>query len=211
MASRASSGKVLNAIAKNIPWMLGGSADLAPRTRRPDLRRGTSFSAERPPVATSTSAFANTPWAPRNGMALCGLRSYGSTFFVFSDYVRPAMRLAALMKLPVFYIFTHDSIGVGEDGPTHQPVEHSRPACDSRDDRDAAGDANEVVAAYEQLTAEGIAARVVSLPCWELFDAQPAQYRNEVLPPTVTARVAVETGVELGWQKYVGPAGGSSV
>jgi len=277
LASRASSGKVLNAVAKNIPWMIGGSADLAP-SNKSDL------------TFDGAGDFAADSYGGRNlhfgirehamaaicsGMALSGLKAYGATFFVFTDYMRPSMRLAALMKLPVLYVLTHDSIGVGEDGPTHQPIEHlaalrampnmlvMRP-----------GDANEVaeayrvliprkdapgslvltrqnlptldrakyapatgvakggyvladapdgkpdviliatgselslaVEAYEQLTAEGVNARVVSLPCWELFEEQPEAYRNEVLPPEVTARVAVEVGVELGWSRYVGPAG----
>jgi transketolase len=210
-----------------------------------------------------------------NGMALCGLRAYGATFFVFTDYMRPAMRLAALMRLPVFYILTHDSIGVGEDGPTHQPVEHlaalrcipgmvtlrpadanevceayrailqlkDRPAAlvltrqnlptldrtkfapasglhkggyvladaaDGKPDVILIATGSEVslcVQAYEQLTAEGTKARVVSLPSWELFDAQPADYRDSVLPPDVTRRVAVEMGVEQGWRKYIGDSG----
>jgi transketolase len=210
-----------------------------------------------------------------NGLALCGLRPYGATFFVFSDYLRPSVRLSAMMELPVLYIFTHDSIGVGEDGPTHQPVEHlaalrsipglitirpadanevieayrfamlrkkgpvalvltrqNLPTLDRSQYGSAAGlhqgayvlaDANagkpdvlliatgsEVplcLAAYDQLQAEGIRARVVSMPSWELFDAQPADYRDAVLPPDVTARVGVEAGVELGWSKYLGPRG----
>jgi transketolase len=210
-----------------------------------------------------------------NGMALCRLRPYAATFFVFSDYMRPSVRMAAIMGLPVIFVFTHDSIGVGEDGPTHQPVEHLaalraipgliviRPG-DANEvseayravlplvDRPAAlvltrqnlptldrakyasargvakggyvlaeapggkpqviliGTGSEVgvcVAAYEKLAAEGVAARVVSLPSWELFDAQPAEYRHSVLPPEVTRRVAVEAGVRQGWCKYLGPSG----
>jgi transketolase len=277
VASRVSSGKVLNQVAKNVPWLVGGSADLAPSTKtllefdgagefRSDNYAGRNFH-----FGVREHAMA----AVCNGMTLCGLRTYGATFFVFADYLRPAMRLAAMMGLPVLYIFTHDSIGVGEDGPTHQPVEQLaalrsipglvviRPA-----------DANEVAEAYrvvmslrdrpaalvltrqnlptldrtkvataaglhlggyvladapdgkpdviliaggsevspclearDMLAAEGINARVVSLPSWELFEAQPAEYRESVLPPDVTARVGVEMGVELGWSKYVGPAG----
>ncbi len=211
-----------------------------------------------------------------NGMASAGLRPFGATFFVFTDYMRPSIRLAAIMGLPVFYVFTHDSIGVGEDGPTHQPIEHLaalraipnllviRPATPTKWPRpiasvlplknqgrrpwcsrgrtcprstarsmppppalrqggyvlaDAAdgkpeviliGTGSEVslcVAAYEKLSAEGIKARVVSLPCWELFDAQPAGYRDAVLPPDVTRRVAVELGIEQGWWKYIGRCG----
>ena len=277
MASRASSGKVLNQIATRVPWLLGGSADLAPSNNsllkfdgagdfEPDNYAGRNFHFGIREHAMGTVC---------NGMALCGLRAYGATFFVFSDYMRPSIRLAALMGLPVFYIFTHDSIGVGEDGPTHQPIEHLaalraipnllvfRPAdanevaeaykvvlplknqpaalvltrqnlptldrakyapadglhrggyvlADSPDGRPEViliGTGSEVslcVAAHEKLLAEGVKARVVSMPCWELFDAQPAEYRESVLPPDVTCRVAVELGIEQGWQKYIGPGG----
>lgn len=206
-------------------------------------------------------------------MALAGLRPYGGTFLVFSDYMRPAIRLAALMRVPALYIFTHDSIGLGEDGPTHQPVEHlaalraipdllvmrpgdanetaaayrtilpihdrpvaliltrqNLPTLDREKYASADGVArgayvladsdnpqvilmatgSEVslcVEAYEQLKAEGIAARVVSMPCWELFEDQDQAYRDSVLPPQVTARVAVETAVQQGWDRYLGPGG----
>jgi len=277
MASRVSSGKVLNQIAKNIPWMLGGSADLAPSNKSNLTFEGAgefqagSYAGRNFHFGIREHAMA----AICNGMALCGLRSYAATFFVFTDYMRPSMRLAALMKLPVFYILTHDSIGVGEDGPTHQPVEHLaalraipnlavfRPA-DANEvvesykailrlkDQpaalvltrqnlptlnrtkyapaagvqkggyvliDAAGGWPEVILmasgsevslcleAYEQLAAEGISARVVSMPCWELFDRQPAEYRDSVLPPEVTRRVAVEAGVKQGWERYLGIEG----
>ena len=210
-----------------------------------------------------------------NGMALTGLRPFGATFFVFADYMRPSIRLAAIMGLPVFYVFTHDSIGVGEDGPTHQPIEQlaslraipnltvirpgdanevieayrsalvntkgptalvlSRqnlptldrskyaPAAGARKGgyvlADAADGKPEViligtgselslcVSAYEKLAAEGIQARVVSLPSWELFDAQPQAYRDSVLPPAVKKRVAVELGIDQGWCKYIGRCG----
>jgi transketolase len=210
-----------------------------------------------------------------NGLALSGIRPYGATFFVFSDYVRPSVRLSSLMRLPVLYIFTHDSIGLGEDGPTHQPVEHlaacraipglvvlrpgdanevseSYRALLSLSDRPAAlvlsrqnvptldrakyapasgarrgayvladaapgqpeviliGTGSELmlcVAAYEQLVAAGVKARLVSMPSWELFDSQDAAYRDSVLPPTVTARVAVEAGLRMGWDKYIGLGG----
>jgi transketolase len=213
--------------------------------------------------------------AALNGMSLSYIRPFGATFFVFTDYLRPSMRLSALMRLPVIYVFTHDSIGLGEDGPTHQPIEHlaaaraipnllvmrpgdanevveawrvimqqtarpvalvltrqNLPTLDRAKYAPAAGVArgayvladakgskpqvilmgtgSEVslcVAAYEQLTAEGIAARVVSMPCWELFDEQDAKYRESVLPSAVTARLGVETGVEQGWEKYLGPQG----
>ena len=276
MASRVSSGKVLNQVGKNIPWMLGGSADLSPSNKSTlDFDNTGEFSAEN--YAGRNFHFGIREHAMAaicNGMALSGLRAYGATFFVFTDYMRPPMRLAALMKLPVFYIFTHDSIGVGEDGPTHQPVEHLaalraipglnvlRPA-DANEvaeayrailgrndgpsalvltrqnlptlDRteyapadglqkggyvlaDADGKADVIliatgselslcVEARRQLAGDGIKARVVSLPCWELFDAQPDEYRRSVLPPEVTVRVAVEAGIEQGWSKYVGDAG----
>ena len=214
--------------------------------------------------------------AAANGMALSDLRPYGSTFFVFTDYLRPSMRLAAIMDLPVIHVFTHDSIGVGEDGPTHQPIEHlaalraiprllvlpprrcqrSRPKriarCLKRTiarsrlsltrqnlptldrtkyaaglrrrarrlyagrragrqaGRDPVGTGSELplaVAAHEKLTAAGVKSRVVSMPCWELFDEQTQAYRDSVLPPAVTARVAVEAGVELGWERYLGLSG----
>ncbi len=277
MASRASSGKVLNQIAPRVPWLLGGSADLAPSNNSllkcegagdflHDNHAGRNF---------HFGIREHAMGAVCNGMALCGLRPYGATFFVFSDYMRPSIRLASIMRLPVFYIFTHDSIGVGEDGPTHQPIEHlaalraipnllvirpadanevseaykvvlplkDRPAAlvltrqnlptldrqkyasaeglrqggyiladaaDGRPEVILIGTGSEVslcAAAYEQLTAEGVKARVVSLPCWELFDAQPEEYRNSVLPPEATRRVAVELGIRQGWDKYIGPAG----
>ena len=283
MASRVSSGKVLNQIGKNIPWMLGGSADLSPSTKSTlNFDNTGDFSAE--DYAGRNFHFGIREHAMAsicNGMALSGLRAYGATFFVFTDYMRPPMRLAAIMKLPVFYIFTHDSIGVGEDGPTHQPVEHLaalraipglnvlRPAdanevaeayrailgrsdgpsalvltrqnlptldrseyapaaglqkggyvladgCDCKSDNGGKPDVILIATGSElslcvearlQLAGEGIKARVVSLPCWELFDAQPAEYRRSVLPPEVTARVAVEAGIEQGWSKYVGDTG----
>jgi len=277
IASRNSSGKVLGAVAEHVPWMLGGSADLAPSTKTllkfgdvadfaPGNHRGRNFH-----FGIREHAMA----AACNGMALSGLKAYGATFFVFTDYMRPSMRLAAMMKLPALYVLTHDSIGVGEDGPTHQPVEHlaalraipnllvMRPG-DANEvaeayrtlvprkdapaalvltrqnlptlDRekyapaagvarggyvlaDAPGAAPELiligtggelslcVEAHEQLAADGVRARVVSLPCWELFEQQEPAYRDEVLPPEVTARVAVEAGVALGWERYLGPAG----
>ncbi|WP_460168390.1 transketolase [Thermostilla marina] len=276
MATRASSGKVLNAIAKNLPWLVGGSADLAPSNNTElKFEEAGHFSAE-------NRAGRNLHFGIRehvmgsiaNGMALCGLKAYTGTFFVFSDYMRPPMRLAALMELPVVYIFTHDSIGVGEDGPTHQPVEHLaalraipnltviRPA-DANEVAEAyrvairstrtptalvltrqalptvdrgelapaselakgayvlkdAPDGNPAVvligtgsevaaclAAQEQLAGKGIAARVVSMPSWELFDAQDAAYKASVLPPEVP-RVAVEAGIDQGWHKYIGEHG----
>lgn len=275
MASRVSSGKVLNQVAKNLPWLLGGSADLGP-SNKSELDNAGSFTAENPSGRNFHFGIREHAMAAiANGMALCGLRPYAATFFVFSDYMRPSMRLAALMGLPVIYLFTHDSIGVGEDGPTHQPVEQlaalraipnlvvMRPAdanevaeayrailrlrnqpaalvltrqnlptldrtqfasaagvhrggyvlADAPDGKPQViliGTGSEVwlcVEAQRQLAAEGIAARVVSLPCWELFDAQPPEYRHSVLPPHLHARVAVEMGVEQGWGKYLGVGG----
>jgi transketolase len=277
MASRSSSGKVLNQAAKNIPWLLGGSADLAPSNNTALTVAGAGdFSRENPSGRNFHFGIREHAMAAIcNGMALCGLRAYGATFFVFSDYLRPAVRVAALMRLPVLFIFTHDSIGVGEDGPTHQPVEHlaalraipglvvlrpadanevseaykvvlqlkDRPAvlvltrqnlptldrtkygpaggvqrgayvladaADGKPEVILIGSGSEVpqcLEAWQQLTAEGIKARVVSMPSWELFDAQADEYRRSVLPPAVTARVAIEAGVEQGWQKYLGPSG----
>jgi transketolase len=276
-ATRDSSGKVLNAIAKNVPWLMGGSADLAPSTKTRltfegagDFAAG-SFGARNFHFGVREHVMA----AIVNGMVLCGVRAYGSGFLIFSDYARPSIRLSALMELPAIHIFTHDSIGVGEDGPTHQPVEHfaalraipglllvrpadanevveawrvimplkhqpvalalTRQALPTLDrtkygaaaglakgayilaDADNAqpqviliGTGSEVslcVDAYEQLKKEGIRARVVSMPSWELFEQQSKQYREQVLPSSITARVAVEQGVTFGWAQYVGPKG----
>ncbi len=276
-ATRISSGKVLNALGKKIPWLLGGSADLAPSTKTllefpeaghflPGTRSGRNFH-----FGIREHAMA----AAGNGMAITGLRPYVSTFFVFSDYLRPSMRLSAIMHQPVIYIYTHDSIGLGEDGPTHQPVEHLA-ACRAIPGLVVLrpGDANEVAQAYqialarkdgptalvltrqnvptlcrktyapaigvqqggyilaeaaggtpalilmgtgselqlcvsarESLQKEGIPTRVVSFPSWELFEAQEASYRERVLPTKVQARVAVEAGIEQGWQRYLGNKG----
>ncbi|AMV22980.1 Transketolase [Gemmata sp. SH-PL17] len=275
LATRESSGTVLNAIAKHVPWMVGGSADLNPSTK-------TFMKFPEAGVFTpKTPGGRNVHFGVRehgmgaimNGMALSKLRSYGSGFLIFSDYGRPPIRLAAIMGLPVLYVFTHDSIGVGEDGPTHQPIEQImslraipkliliRP-----------GDANEVAEAYkvalqekhhpvvlamtrqalptldrtkynpasgvakggyalnnvpnpdvlliatgselplcadaaEKLAAEGIKARVVSLPSWELFEKQDQAYRDSVIPPMVTARVCVEMGGAFGWERFAGSTG----
>jgi transketolase len=277
MATRDSSGKVLNAIAKNVPWLMGGSADLAPSTKTRltfdgsgDFAAG-SFGARNFHFGVREHAMASIV----NGMTLCGLRAYGSGFLIFSDYARPAIRLAALMELPAIHVFTHDSIGVGEDGPTHQPVEQlaslrampglitirpadanevveawrvimeqkhgpvalalTRQALPTLDrtkyapavgltkgayvlaDGDGGkaqvillGTGSEVslcVAAYEQLKKDGIRARVVSMPSWELFEQQSQDYHEQVLPSSITARVAVEQGVTFGWAQYVGLAG----
>jgi transketolase len=275
MATRQASGKVLNALAPALPLLLGGSADLAPSNNTylkgpGDFSKG-NYAGRNFHFGVREHAMG----AILNGMALGGLLPYGGTFMVFSDYTRPAIRLAALMGVHSIFVFTHDSVFLGEDGPTHQPVEHLpalraipnlcvirpadanetaaawRVAIDRRDgptalaltrqsvpviDRsefasaeglarggyvlaDAPGKAPEIVLiasgsevpvaleAYEKLTAEGIAARVVSLPSWDLFEQQPQEYRDEVLPPTVTARLAIEATVPLGWERYVGTKG----
>ncbi len=277
IASRASSGKVLNQLASKLPWMLGGSADLAPSNKSDLTFLGAGeFSRETPAGRNFHFGIREHGMAATaNGMVLSGLRAYCATFFVFADYMRPSMRLSAIMKIPTMYIFTHDSIGVGEDGPTHQPIEHLaslraipnlavfRPA-DANEvtesykaavqlketpsvliftrqnlptvDRtkfssaegvakgayvlaDAVGKNPDVillatgsevglcVSAWEKLTAEGVKARVVSMPCWELFERQSPEYRDSVLPKTVTARVGVELGIEQGWRKYLGDRG----
>ena len=275
MATRQASGKVLNAVAPVLPLLLGGSADLAPSNNTylkglGDFSQG-NYGGRNFHFGVREHGMA----AILNGMALSGLLPYGGTFMVFSDYARPAIRLAALMEAHSIFVFTHDSIFLGEDGPTHQPVEHLpalraipnlsvirpadanetavawRVALERRDgpvalaltrqgvpviDRsryaaaegltrggyvlaDAPGKAPEVVLiasgsevpvaleAYEKLTAEGIAARVVSLPSWDLFEKQPQGYKDEVLPPGVTARLAIEAAVPLGWERYVGLKG----
>jgi transketolase len=276
-ATREVSSKVLNAIAKNVPWLIGGSADLAPSTRTLLTIEGAGdFEANN--YAGRNLHFGVREFAMGtvlNGLALAKVRAYGSTFLIFSDYARAAIRLSALMEIPVIYIFTHDSIGVGEDGPTHQPVEQLlslraipglivlRPA-DANEvveawrvimqlhheptalvlsrqalpivDRslygsaagvaqgayilaDADGGKPEVLLlatgsevalclqAHQQLQKEGIKARVVSMPSWELFERQSQDYRDHVLPPDVTARVAVEQASTLGWAHYVGLKG----
>ena len=277
IAGREASGKVLNVLAQNIPWLLGGSADLAPSTKTLLKFEGAgSFQAES--LGGRNLHFGIREHAMAaivNGMSLSKLRAFGASFFIFSDYARPAIRLSALMELPTIFVFTHDAMGDGEDGPTHQPVEQlislrAVPGlCVLRP-----GDANEVVEAYryimqlrhepavlalsrqplptldrtkyasaagvakgayvlgdapggnpeviliasgsevclvvqahEKLIAEGIRSRVVSMPSWEIFDHQPREYRDSVLPPKVRARVAVEQGSTLGWERYVGEAG----
>ena len=276
LASRDSSQKVLNAIAKQVPWLMGGAADLAPSTKSNLTFEGAgSFQA-------GSYGGRNMHFGIRehamgsicNGMALAGLRSYASGFLIFSDYMKPPIRLAAIMELPVIYIFTHDSIGVGEDGPTHQPIEqlialravpgmvvlrpadanevaegwrvamtmHDKPVafalsrqalptvdrttyaaasgvahggyvladCEGTPEVILIGTGSEVqlcVEAYESLKAEGVRARVVSMPSWELFEDMDAAYRENVLPPAVTARLAVEQGSSMGWDRYVGPGG----
>jgi len=275
MATRKSAGQVLNAFAKNVPWLIGGSADLAPSTNTLLTFDDTGhFGAD--DYAGRNFHFGireHGMAATLNGMALSGVRPYGATFFVFSDYLRPSMRLSALMGVPSIYVFTHDSIGVGEDGPTHQPVEQlaaaraipglvvirpgdaneaahawraaiaetKRPtalvltrqnlptlcrekyaAADGAarggyvlaDAKDAqvvliatGSELSLAVEAHEKLTGAGIPTRVVSMPSFELFEDQPQKYRDEVLPPNITARVAIEAGVEQGWGKYLGTHG----
>lgn len=277
LATRDSSHRVLNAVAKRVPWLMGGSADLAPSTKTliTDPAAG-SFEAGNPLGRNMHFGLREHAMAAiLNGMALVKVRAYGATFLTFSDYARPAIRLSALMELPVIYIFTHDSIGLGEDGPTHQPVEHLvslraipgllvfRPA-DANEvteswrvvmqlrhepaaliltrqaiptfDRQGLGQASLVaqgayvlkdcfdgqpdvlllatgsevqlcLKAYDELAQKGIKARVVSMPCWELFERQPATYKESVLPKAVKARVAIEQASELGWERYVGESG----
>jgi transketolase len=277
LATRDSSGKVLNAIAQNYPWLVGGSADLNPSTKTKLVFDGAGvFQADSP--AGRNIHFGvreHAMGAILNGLALSGLRPYGSGFLIFRDYGTTPIRLAALMEIPVVYVFTHDSIGVGEDGPTHQPIEQLaalrstpglcliRPA-DANEvaeayrtvmgfthepavlvmtrqalptlDRtkyasaagvarggyvlaDAANGTPEVlligtgsevtlcVEAYEKLTGEGIAARVISLPSWDLFEKQPREYRDSVIPPHVTKRVCVEMASTFGWERYAGTTG----
>ncbi len=273
MGGRDSSAKVLNAVAQAVPWLIGGSADLAPSTKTrltfdgagdftPENHAGRNFH-----FGIREAAMASII----NGMSLSKIRSYGSGFLIFSDYARGPIRLSAIMEIPVIHIFTHDSIGVGEDGPTHQPVEHllslrampglivmrpgdanevseawrvimklkhepvalilsrqNMPTLDRTKYASAAGVAkggyvladasgggkpeviliatgSEVgmtVDAYEQLTAQGVKARIVSMPAWELFDHQSQEYRDSVLPPSVKARVSVEQASTMGWNRY---------
>jgi len=277
MATRESSGKVLNILAQNIPWLMGGSADLA-KSNKTNLTfegAGDFFTSEFTGRNVHFGVREHGMGAAANGMTLTLLRAFCATFFNFSDYMRGSMRLAALMEIPVLFIFTHDSIGVGEDGPTHQPIEQlaaframpnmlvfrpgdanevtetykaalqhshgpstlvfSRQAMPTLDRTkyasasgvakgayvlaDADGGKPDVilmatgtelqwaVAAYEKLKGEGIKARVVSMPCWQLFEAQDPAYKESVLPPSVTARVSIEMAATLGWDRYVGPKG----
>ncbi|MGH9727467.1 MAG: transketolase [Candidatus Acidiferrales bacterium] len=279
IASRDSSAKVLNAVAQNIPWLIGGSADLAPSTKtRLTFDGAGDFEAENYNARNFHFGIReHAMGAVLNGLSLSKIRPFGSTFLIFSDYMREPIRLSAIMEVPVIYVFTHDSIGVGEDGPTHQPIEQlvalraipglitlrpadanevtqawkvilelhhepvalvlsrqALPTLDRTKYASAAGlakgaytlaDANggkpeilllatgsEVslaVEAYERLKTEGIRARVVSMPSWELFDHQPREYRDSVLPPEVTARISIEQASTLGWARYVGPKGQS--
>jgi transketolase len=277
LASRDSSAKVLNAIAAHYPWLIGGSADLAPSTKtRLTFEGADDLEADTPGGRNLHFGIReHAMGAILNGLALSKIRPYGSSFLIFSDYMKPPIRLCALMELPVVYVFTHDSIGVGEDGPTHQPIEQlialrsipglitlrpadanevveawrviiglkHQPAClvltrqalptldrtryapvigvrrgayvlaDAPGGKPAVvliGTGSEValcISAYEELRREGIAARVVSMPSWELFEQQDQAYRDGVLPPNVAARVSVEMGSMIGWDRYVGPTG----
>jgi transketolase len=277
IAGRDASGQVLNALAKNIPWFLGGSADLGSSNKTtlkfPDAG---DFEAETPGGRNFHFGIREHAMAAIvNGLSLSKLRAFGATFLIFSDYARPAIRLSALMELPTIFVFTHDAMGDGEDGPSHQPVEQlvslravpglvvfrpadanevvetyrytmqlrhepaaialSRqplPTFDRRKYASAAGAARGayvmadapggppeiiliasgsevslVVAAHETLMAQGIRSRVVSMPSWDVFEHQPPSYRDDVLPPTVKARIAVEQGSVLGWDRYAGAAG----
>ena len=278
LATRDSAGKALNAIAARCPWLVGGAADLAPSTKtRLAFEGAGDFEAGRHDGRNFHFGIReHAMGAILNGLALAGLRCFGATFLIFSDYMKPAIRLAAIMQLPVVYVFTHDSIGLGEDGTTHQPVEQlvalraipglitlrpadaneaveawrvvmalGQPACLALTrqntptfDRtrrasaegvarggyvlaDAAagkrpsliliGTGSEValcLAAQEKLEQQGVAARVVSMPSWELFERQDRAYRDSVLPPEIAARVSVEAGSVIGWDRYVGAAGG---
>jgi transketolase len=274
MATRQASGKVLNAISPVLPTLLGGSADLAPSTDtlikgEKDFEPG-SFGGRNFHFGVREHAMGSI----LNGMAVSGLIPYGATFFVFSDYLRPALRLSALMEAHAIYVFTHDSVFLGEDGPTHEPIEHLaacraiphlslvRPAdanetavawrvalehkgpvaliltrqalpifdrakygsadglekgayvlADAKDKKPqliliaTGSEVATALDAYNKLTTEGVAVRLVSMPSWDLFEKQPQSYRDEVLPPTVTARLAVEAGVTFGWERYVGAKG----
>jgi transketolase len=271
LAGRDASAKVLNAIAPRVPWLIGGAADLAPSTKT-RMNEGGDFEAGSYEGRNFHFGIReHAMGAILNGMALSKIRAYGSGFLIFSDYMRAPIRLSALMENPVMYIFTHDSIGVGEDGPTHQPIEQTvslraipqllvirpgdanetaeawrvmmtskahpvalilsrqpLPTLDRATYASAAGlnqgayvladsdgtpevilmgtgsELQLCVAAHEQLKTDGVKSRVVSMPCWELFERQPEEYRASVLPPSVRARVAVEAGTSLGWRRYVG-------
>jgi transketolase len=277
LATRDSSGKVLNAIASHYPWLIGGSADLAPSTKTRLTFEGAGD------LEAGTPGGRNMHFGVRehamgailNGLALSKVRPYGAGFLIFSDYMKPPVRLAALMKLPVIYVFTHDSIGVGQDGPTHQPIEQlvalrsipglitlrpadanevveawrviislqHQPVClvlsrqalptfdrtrtapaaglargayvladapDGKPEVILIGTGSEVALCmdvFEELKRSGIRARVVSMPSWELFEQQDQSYRDGVLPPNVTARVSVEMGSVIGWDRYAGTTG----
>src|SRR6185312_1976045 len=281
MSTRDASGKVLNALAERIPWIVGGAADLSPSTK---TRLVFEFAGDFQPGGNigdyrgrnmHFGVREHAMCAMVNGMTLTGLRAFGSGFLIFTDYARGAIRLSSLMDLPVMHVWTHDSIGVGEDGPTHQPIEQilslraipgmvvirpadanemaeayrvvlqlgNRPAAlicsrqalpivdrtqfaaasglakgayvladapDGKPDVILVGSGSEVslcMAARDLLARDKIAARVVSMPSWELFDAQDQNYRDSVLPPSISARVTVEEGSTIGWHRYAGDRG----
>jgi transketolase len=277
VAGRDASGKVLNVLAQNVPWFLGGSADLGPSNKTTLKYDGAGdFQADNLGGKNLHYGIREHAMAAIvNGLSLSKIRAFGATFFIFSDYARPAIRLSALMELPTILVFTHDAMGDGEDGPTHQPVEHLlslraipglvvlRPAdanevveayryimqlrhkpavlalsrqplptldrskyapasgvaqgayvlADSPDGNPeviliaSGSEVSLVLAAHETLLREGIRSRVVSMPSWEIFDLQPKEYRDRVLPPSVKARVGVEQASILGWERYVGTSG----
>jgi transketolase len=274
VATRVASGEVINALAPVMPMLIGGSADLGV-SNNTDIKEGGSFEAGTYDgrilhFGVREHAMGST----MTGISLNGgLIPYGGTFLTFSDYMRPAIRLAALSEVQVIYVFTHDSIGLGEDGPTHQPIEHLAalraiphlfvirpadpaevseawriailrrsaptalaltrqkvPVIDRKKFAKADGlrrgayvladaetprliliatgsEVSLAMEAREKLEGEGVPTRVVSMPCWELFDEQSQEYRDEVLPPTINARLAIEAGVRQGWDRYVGPVG----
>ncbi len=277
IATRKASNQVENAIAARLPWLIAGSADLTDST---SVRLAVQGAADFEPQSRQGRELhygirEHEAAAISNGLSLCKLRPLWSTYLTFSDYARPAIRLSSLMELPVIHVFTHDSIGLGEDGPTHQPVEqlaslravpgldvirpadanevaeawriaidrHHQPVALilTRQDvpvldrsryasaeglrrggyvlADSDADQPELIliatgsevaialAAHEELSAEGVGSRVVSLPCWELFDRQDQDYRDQVLPPSVIARVSIEEASTLGWDRYVGLGG----
>jgi transketolase len=277
VAGRDASGDMLNRLAQNIPWFLGGSADLGPSNKTTLKFAGAGdFEAASPEGRNLHFGIREHSMAAvLNGLSLSKLRPFGATFFIFSDYARPAIRLSALMELPTIFVFTHDAMGDGEDGPTHQPVEQlislraipglvvlrpgdanevveayryilqlrhqpavlalsrqALPTFDRSKYASAAGvaqgayvmadapggvpeviliasgsEVSAVVAAHEALVSRGIRSRVVSMPSWDIFEQQPQSYRDSVLPPGVTARLAVEQGSVLGWERYVGAKG----
>ena len=285
IATRAAGGKVINAIAARVPELIGGSADLNPSTETALKGLGDFQNPARPQADKQGAVGGEWGYAGRNlhfgvrehamaadqqraSRCTAGSIPFCATFFTFADYMRPSIRLASIMQAHTIYVFTHDSIGVGEDGPTHQPVEQAaslraipkltviRPAdanetasawrvamqrqgpvallltrqavpvlagtddvvyggyvladADGKPDVILIGTGSEVAVAVEArtlLAGRGVKARVVSLPSWELFEAQPQEYRDSVLPPGVLARVAVEAGVPMGWERYVGPFG----
>ena len=277
IAGRDVSGEVLNALARNIPWLLGGSADLGP-SNKTTLKFAGAGDFEVANAGGRNLHFGireHAMTAVVNGLSLSKLRPFGATFFIFSDYARPAIRLSALMELPSIFVFTHDAMGDGEDGPTHQPIEHlislraipglvvlrpgdanevveayryvlqlrrqpavivlSRqplPIFDRRKYAPAAGlargayimadapggppeiiliasgsEVSLIVGAHEALASQGIRSRIVSMPSWDIFERQPQSYRDSVLPAEIRARIAVEQGSTLGWERYVGAAG----